>query len=134
MEQGEFLYKDETYQIIGACFDVYKEKGCGFLEAVYQECLAIEFKLQGIPYESQKTLPLSYKAQPLEQIYKADFVCFGKIILELKATDQLASKDRSQILNYLNATGFEVGLLANFGHHPKLEHERFILTRSKGSV
>jgi GxxExxY protein len=134
MEKGEFLFKEETYQILGACFEVYKEKGCGFLEAVYQECLAIEFKLQGIPYEREKILPLGYKGHPLDQIYKADFVCFGKIILEVKATEQLVNKDRSQILNYLNATGFEVGLLANFGHHPKLEHERFVLTRSKGSV
>ncbi|MFA6173159.1 MAG: GxxExxY protein [Kiritimatiellales bacterium] len=134
MEKGEFLYKEETYQIIGACFEVYKEKGCGFLEAVYQECLAIEFKLQGIPYEPQKTLPLSYKKQPLDQIYKADFVCFGKIILEIKAADKLTDKDRSQVLNYLNATGFEVGLLVNFGHHPKIEHERFVLTKSRGSV
>lgn len=134
MEKGGFLYKDESYQILGACFEVYKEKGCGFLEAVYQECLELELKLQGIPFETQKLLPLSYKGRALSQIYKADFLCFGKIILEIKATDKLADKDRSQILNYLNATGFEVGLLTNFGHHPKLEHERFVLTQNKGSV
>ena len=128
------MFKEETYQILGACFEVYKEKGCGFLEAVYQECLEIEFKLQGIPFEAQKILPLSYKGHPLNQVYKADFVCFGKIILEIKAIDKLIDKDRSQVLNYLNATGFEVGLLVNLGHHPKIEHERFVLTRNKVSV
>lgn len=134
MGKGDFLYKDETYRILGACFEVYKEKGCGFLEAVYQECLEIEFRLQGIPYESQKMLSLSYKGQPLTQRYKVDFVCFGKIILEIKAADHVTDKDRSQTLNYLNATGFEVGLLINFGHHPKIEHERFALTRNKTSA
>lgn len=128
------MFKEETYQILGACFEVYKEKGCGFLESVYQECMEIEFKLQGIHFEVQKILPLRYKGQLLAQVYKADFVCFGKIILEIKAVDKLIDKDRSQVLNYLNATGFEVGLLVNFGHHPKIEHERFVLTRNKGSV
>lgn len=134
MEKEDFLYKQETYQILGACFEVYKEKGCGFLEAVCQECLAIEFRLRGIPFESQKLLQLCCKNYSLEQVYKADFVCCCKIILEIKATDKLTDKDRSQILNYLNATGFEVGLLVNFGHHPKLEHERFVLTRNRISV
>ncbi len=134
MGQEIFLYKEETYQILGACFEVYKEKGCGFLEAVYQECLEIEFKKRNIPYEAQKIIPLSYKGHSLKQIYKADFICFGKIILEIKATDRLTDKDRAQLLNYLNATGFEVGLSVNFWHHPQLEHERFILTQKKVSV
>jgi len=134
MGEDNFLYKEETYQILGACFEVYKEKGCGFLEAVYQECLALEFKLRGIPYESEKVLQLEYKGSPLTQVYKADFVCYGKIIVEIKATDTLIDKNRSQLLNYLNATAFRVGLLANFGHYPMLEHERLILTRNKHSV
>ena len=134
MGKEDFLYKEETYQILGACFEVYKEKGCGFLEAVYQECLEIELKKSNIPYEAQKVIPLDYKGQPLKQFYKADFICFGKIIIEIKATDHLTDKDRSQLLNYLNATGFEVGLLINFGHHPQVEHERFILTKKKVSV
>ncbi|MGC8988827.1 MAG: GxxExxY protein [Verrucomicrobiia bacterium] len=123
----EIIYKDESYRIIGACFEVYKEKGCGFLEAVYQECLQIEFGIQSIPVVPQKPLALSYKGRPLKQRYSADFICFDKIILELKAVSALADEHRAQVLNYLNATGFKLGLLVNFGHHPKLEYQRIVL-------
>jgi len=120
------VYEQETYRILGACFEVYKEKGCGFLEAVYQECLAMEFQLQGMLYVPQKELKLSYKGRPLIQVYKADFLVFDKIILEIKALSTLADEHRAQLHNYLKATDLRVGLLANFGHLPKLEYERII--------
>jgi GxxExxY protein len=112
--------------VIGACFEVYKEKGCGFLEPVYQECLEIELEMQGVPFESQKPIPVTYKGRPLSHRYVADFVCFQKIILELKAVSVLTDEHRAQLLNYLNATGLKLELLVNFGHHPKLEYERII--------
>jgi GxxExxY protein len=105
--------------------EVYNEKGCGFLEAVYQECLEIELGLRGIPFVAQAELPLAYKGRPLRQTYRADLVCFGIIIVELKATSVIADEHRAQLLNYLNSSGFRLGLLANFGHHPGLEWERF---------
>ena len=121
---SELIYKDESYKIIGACFEVYKLKGIGYTEPVYQECLAYEFELQGIPFVSQPTLELEYKGKILEQTFKPDFICYGKIVLELKALEKLVDPHRAQVLNYLNATGFELGLLVNFGHFPKLEYER----------
>jgi GxxExxY protein len=123
----ELLNKDETYRILGACFEVYKDKGCGFLEAVFQECMEIELGLQGIPAKAQVPLPLSYKGHPLRQHYVADFICYGKVIIELKAVSKLTDEHRAQLQNYLHATGLRVGLLVNFGHYPKVEHERFIL-------
>ena len=123
----ELIYKEESYRIMGACFAVYKDKGCGFVEPVYQECLEIEFELQGILFIPQKPLPLAYKGRSLKQKYIADFVCYNQIIVELKAVSALADEHRSQVLNYLNATGYKLGLLINFGHHPKLEYERLVL-------
>jgi len=124
-----FPRKEETYRILGACFDVYNELGCGFLEPVYQECLEIELDQQKIPFESQKTLKLSYKGSELNKIYQADFVCFGSVIVEIKAVSRLTGEHRAQILNYLHATNIDVGLLVNFGHFPKIEHERFLSRR-----
>jgi GxxExxY protein len=121
------LYERESYQILGACFEVYKEKGCGFLEAVYQECLAIEFGLQQIPFVPKPMLNLTYKGQPLLQRYTPDFICFNLIIIELKAATALCDEHRAQVHNYLRATGMRVGLLVNFGHYPKLEYERIIV-------
>lgn len=112
---------------MGACFEVYKEKGCGFLESVYQECLELEFGLQSIPFVAQQEHLLAYKGQPLKQTFRSDFVCFGNIIVELKAVKALADEHRAQVLNYLNATGYRLGLLINFGGHPKLEWERIVL-------
>ena len=129
----KFLYKDETYKIIGACFEVYKEKGCGFLEAVYQECLEIEFEMQGILFVPKKPLTLAYKGRPLKQKYEPDFVCYDKIIVEIKATSALADEHRAQVINYLNAASFKVGLLVNFGHYPKLEYERLANTLKKST-
>ena len=120
------VFKEESYRLMGACFEVYKEKGNGFLEAVYQECLAIELKTQGIPFVERPRIELDYKGKMLLQYYEPDFLCFGKIIVEIKAVKNLGDDHRAQILNYLKATGLELGLLVNFGHHPKLEHERFV--------
>jgi|SRR5690606_32769187 len=121
------LHEEETYRILGACFEVYKDKGCGFLEAVFQECLELELGLQGMPFQAQVPLPLSYKGVLLKQRYVADFVCFGKVLVEIKAVSRLTDEHRAQVQNYLHATGLRVGLLVNFGHFPKVEHERFVL-------
>ena len=123
----EILFKDESFRIMGACFEVYKEKGCGFLEPVYQECLEIELELIQIPFKSQSELELRYKGKLLKQKYIPDFICFDKIIIELKAVKALADEHRAQVHNYLKATGFRLGLLINFGHYPKVEYERIVL-------
>jgi GxxExxY protein len=128
-ERPEIIYRDEAYRIVGACFEVYKEKGCGFLEPVYQECLEVEFRLQGIPFVAQRNVELSYKGERLKHTYMPDFVCFNEIILEIKAVSALAEEHRAQVINYLHATGMELGLLVNFGHYPKLEWERIVCTR-----
>jgi GxxExxY protein len=125
----EIIYKEESYAIVGACFEVYNEKGCGFLEAVYQECLGIEFEYQKIPAIGKPSLTLSYRGRTLTQAYQADYVCFGKLIVELKTVSALVDEHRAQLLNYLHATGFELGLLVNFGHYPKLEYERIAKTQ-----
>ena len=122
---SEIIYREESYKIMGACFEVYKQKGCGFLEYVYQECLAIEFELQGIPFVFEPEIQLDYKGRLLKRYFKPDFVCFDKIIIELKAVRNLVDEHRAQTLNYLSATNFELALLVNFGHYPKLEYERF---------
>ena len=123
----DIIYREESYKIIGACFEVYKEKGCGFLEAVFQECLEIEFSDQSISFIAHPSLALSYKGRALRQTYTPDFVCDGKIILEIKAVTQVNDEHRAQVHNYLRATGHRLGLLANFGHFPKLEYERIAL-------
>lgn len=125
----DLIYPDESYAITGACFNVYKEMGCGFLEPVYQECLALEFEHQQIPYEAEKQLSLEYRGYPLKQTYRLDFLCYGKIIVEVKAVSKLVDEHRAQVLNYLNAGKLKLGLLINFGHYPKLEHQRIALTQ-----
>lgn len=120
------LYQAESYEILGACFEVYREKGCGFVEPVYQECMEIELRLRGVPFAAQKPLPLEYKRCPLRAKYEPDFICNEKIILELKAVSELADEHRAQVLNYLKATGFKLGLLVNFGHYPKVQLERIV--------
>ena len=128
MMAGESLiYADEAFVIQGAIFDVYRERGCGFLEAVYQECLEIELESRGIPFVPQRDLPLFYKGRPLKQRYKPDFICYDKIIIELKATKEVASEHQAQVLNYLKATKFRLGLLVNFGHYPKTQINRIVL-------
>ena len=106
--------------------NVYNALGHGFLEAVYQEALELEFIKRGIPYEREKELKIFYEGKELRQTYKADFVCYGDIIVELKAVAHLDDSHRSQVFNYLEATGFKLGLLYNFGHYNGLEWERKI--------
>jgi GxxExxY protein len=123
----EFLCKQETYRILGCCFEVYKEKGCGFLEPIYQECLELEMRTQEIPFVPQRELNIFYKGVRLQQKYKPDLLCFETVIVELKAVRELAAEHRAQVINYLRATGLRVALLVNFCHYPKLEYERFIV-------
>jgi GxxExxY protein len=127
----EILYKEESYKIVGACFEVYREKGCGFLEAVYQECMEIELRLQGVPYVPKKPLALEYKSCPLRATYEPDFICFGQIVLELKAATELTDEHRAQVQNYLRAAGLKLGLLVNFGHYPKAQVERIVAERGR---
>ena len=124
---GKLKFEEESYQIRGAVFEVYREMGCGFLEAVYQECLAKEFTKMKIPFIAQAELTLQYKGERLNQTYKLDFICFGKIIVEIKAVKELADEHRAQVHNYLKATGYELGFLINFGHYPKVRIERIVL-------
>ena len=127
MEKVEgLLYKDEVYQIIGAAMEVHKVLGPGFLEAVYQEALEIEFTLRGIPFESYKNLKIPYKESVLKKCYEADFVVFEKIIVEIKALDSIISKNKAQIINYLKATKLRLGVLINFGEE-SLVWKRFVL-------
>lgn len=120
------IYSDLTYGIIGSCFEVHNEKGNGYLEAVYQECLEIELASKGIPFEAQKPLRLTYKGKPLQQHYIVDFLINEKIILEIKAVKTLNDEHRAQVINYLKSTGMELGLLINFGSFGRIQHERFI--------
>lgn len=135
---SDLVYKEESYKIIGACFEVYKQKGCGFTEAVYQECLAIEFELQNVPFIAQPKIELEYKGRILEQFFVPDFICYNKIIVELKALNDLVEANKAQTFNYLNATKYELALLVNFGHFPKLEYQRIannqLKTISKNSL
>ncbi len=126
-QMSELIFKEESYEIMGACFNVYKTMGCGFLESVYQECLEIEFEYQGIPFSSQKELKLAYRKIVLKQTYKPDFISFDRIIIEIKATSKLIKEHEAQVINYLNATEFKLGILVNFGHYPKLEYKRLVL-------
>lgn len=122
-----FLYKDETYAIHGAIFEVYRTLGCGFLEAVYQKALEVELAQRNIPFESQVDIDIEYKGMKLEQTYRADLVCYEKIILELKAVQNLLPEHEAQLQNYLRATKMRVGLLVNFGHYPKVEIKRIAI-------
>lgn len=121
------LHEEEVYRIRGAIYEVNREMGAGFLEAVYQECLALEFAAHGIPFVAAPTLRLAYKGQPLRQGYIPDFICFDAIVIELKAARELDGSHRAQVLNYLRATNLRLGLLVNFGSAPKARIERIIL-------
>ena len=120
------ILKEESYRIVGACFEVYKEKGAGFSEPVYQECLELEFLLQAIPFQPKLELLLEYKGQPLKTKFIPDFICYQLIVLEIKSVSALCDEHRAQVHNYLKATGLKLGLLVNFGHYPQLEYERIV--------
>ena len=130
----ELLFKDEVYAIVGAAMTVYNELGWGFLEAIYQEALEVELHERGIPFESQKELRILYKGQPLKKKYNPDLLCCEKIIVELKCEERLSGKDRGQLLNYLKATGLQLGLLFNFGNHEKLEWERWVRSQEFAQI
>jgi GxxExxY protein len=119
------IYQAESFRIRNACFEVYKEKGCGFTEPVYQECIELEMTLQRLPFDAQRHVPLDYKGHQLKSRFMPDLICFDKIVVELKAVSKLADEHRSQVINYLKATGFRVGLLVNFGSAGGVEIERF---------
>ncbi|MEQ1557182.1 MAG: GxxExxY protein [Gallionella sp.] len=117
----------QTYRVIGAAMAVHRELGCGFLEAVYQDALKVEFNSLGIPFLCEVALPIHYREQLLTTTYRADFICYGSLIVELKATAKLTTHDEAQLLNYLKATRIKIGLLLNFGAR-SLEQKRMILT------
>jgi GxxExxY protein len=124
---GELIYEEESYAVKGAVFEVYKAMGAGFLEAVYQECLEEELKVRGIPFVAQPEIKISYKGRMLHQSYRADIVCYDKIILELKAVSALLPEHSAQLFNYLRATKMKLGFLVNFGHYPGVEIKRIAL-------
>ncbi|HZZ70263.1 MAG TPA: GxxExxY protein [Phenylobacterium sp.] len=121
------LYENEAFQIRGAAFEVYRAMGAGFLEAVYQECLEIEFVRRGVPFGARRPLAVNYKGQVLQQAYVADFVCHDRIVVELKSVRAIAPEHRAQTINYLRATDMKLALLINFGSTPRVEIERFVL-------
>lgn len=118
-----------TFAIIGAAMEVHKQLGCGFLEAVYQEALALEFVGRNITFKREVGLPIQYKGRLLATAYCADFICFDSVVVELKALAHMSGTEESQVINYLKATGYEVGLLLNFGGR-SLQHRRMVLTKS----
>lgn len=120
------IYQQESYRIIGACMEVHTELGPGFLEPVYQEALAVVLTEKGVPFEREKELPIFFRGKALAKRYIADFVCFDTIIVELKALDCLAGEHEAQVLNYLKATRFKLGLLVNFGT-ASLQQKRLVL-------
>lgn len=125
----ELLFKDEVYALVGAAMEVYNELGNGFLEAIYQEAYEIELSERNIVFDPQKLLSVYYKNRKLKKEYKADIIAYEKIVIELKAQERLIKNDESQLLNYLNATNFQIGLLINFGSKNDLEWKRMILTK-----
>ena len=116
---------DKTYEIIGAAMEVHRHLGGGFLEVVYGDALEMEFQERGIPYQREKDLQIYYKDKVLPHFYKADFICFDSIVVELKAVENLTVESQAQVINYLAATGCKVGLLLNFGRR-SLEKRRFV--------
>ncbi|QJW97959.1 GxxExxY protein [Frigoriglobus tundricola] len=117
-----------SYAIIGAAMEVHSQLGCGFLEAVYQEALAVELASRGVPFGQQAQLPIRYKGRVLETVYKADFLCYGAVVVEIKALTQIGTIEEAQVLNYLKATGYETGLILNFGR-TSLQYKRYVRTR-----
>ena len=126
-DPGEILFRDEVYRIQGAVFEVYREMGMGFLEAVYQECLALEFARRAVPFVASPPLKLRYRGTELRQRYVPDFICFDGIVVELKAVKELAGQHRAQVINYLKGTGLRLGLLVNFPPNGKAQVERIVV-------
>lgn len=120
------ILKDETFQIIGAAIEVHRVLGNGFLEAVYQEALGFEFSARGIPFVAQPSLHITYKNRLLSKSYSPDFICYDKVIVELKALSRLTGTEEAQAINYLKATGKKVGLLINFGSSGKLDWKKIV--------
>lgn len=129
--EDRIIYKDEVYKIIGAAMEVHSELGPGFLESVYEEALDRECKIRKIPFETQVDVSVEYKGEPLGKKFRSDFLFYDKIIGELKSIPGLTKTDEAQIINYLKATKFKLGLLINFGSYPKLEWKRFIFSGDK---
>jgi len=122
----ELVLKDEVFAVVGAAIEVHEVLGFGFLEPVYQEAMEMELKARSIPFKAQVPLTILYKGQELKRQYIADLVCYGQIIVELKALERLSGREEAQLLNYLKAASFPVGLLINFGGSTKLERKRFV--------
>ena len=124
------VYRQESYAIMGVMFEVYREMGCGFVESVYHGCVGREFCSNDLHAVHEPKLEIAYKGETLEKTCEPDFICFSKIIVEPKACKHLEDAHRAQVHNYLRATGYELGLLVNFGHTPLLEWERIVYTKT----
>jgi GxxExxY protein len=125
----ELVLREEVYAVVGAAIEVHRELGVGFLEAVYQDAMERELALRGIAFEAQRELVIHYKGQPLGKSYVCDILCFGNVLVELKAMDRLTGREEAQVINYLKSSGLVVGVLINFGAHGKLEWRRLIKTQ-----
>jgi len=123
---ADLILKDEVYYVVGAAMEVYYQLGRGFLEPIYQEALALELKQRDIPFETQKEVVVYYKQWALDKKYIPDFICYGQIIVELKALERLSSREEAQLLNYMKATTLPVGVLINFGSLRRLEWKRYV--------
>jgi GxxExxY protein len=128
---ADVVLRDESYAVMGACFEVYNQLGCGFLEAVYHECLELELADRRIPFVSKPKLPIEYKGRIVGCFYEADLICFDQIILEIKAVSELSPIHEAQVMHYLRATRLPLGILLNFGHFPDLHYKRIASTRVK---
>jgi GxxExxY protein len=124
---GDIIYKEESFAIMGACFNVYNDKGNGFLEPVYQDCMEIELGFQKIPHEPQPKQDLFYRDTKLKHFYVPDFICHGKLVLELKAAETITKEHEAQVFNYLKATEMKLGIIVNFGHYPDLQYKRIVI-------
>ena len=122
----ELVFREEVYAVVGAAIEVHRELGVRFLEAVYQEAMERELALRGIAFEAQRELVIHYKGQPLGKSYVCDILCFGNVLVELKAMDRLTGREEAQVINYLKSSGLLVGVLINFGSHGKLEWRRLV--------